>query len=58
MSLHLRVHVGSLISAFADQLSSKGYRMTNGIQNEAEHEHDELLDDEDFEDESSEVEGQ
>jgi hypothetical protein len=47
-----------LISAFADQLSSKGYRMTNDIQNEAEHEHDELLDDEDFEDESSEVEGQ
>jgi hypothetical protein len=35
-----------LISAFADQLSSKGYRMTNEIQNEAEHEHDELLDDE------------
>lgn len=35
-----------MISAFADQLSSKGYRMTNDIQNETEHEHDELLDDE------------
>jgi hypothetical protein len=46
LSLHRLVHVGSLISAFADQLSSKGYRMTNDIQNEAEHEHDELLDDE------------
>jgi hypothetical protein len=32
-----------LISAFADQRSSKGYRMTNDLQNEAEH--DELLDD-------------
>ena len=32
--------------------------MTNDIQNEAEHEHDELLDDEEFEDESSEADGQ
>ena len=32
--------------------------MTNDIQNEAEYEHDELLDDEEFEDESSEADGQ